>query len=83
LSLGGALSAGSGLAFERQGRDQVPTTCENARQFLELWKEEGLKGWATMQPNWLGALSVYTVVQALEGKDVPAFVKVPLPVSDD
>ncbi|MGO8381588.1 hypothetical protein ACC745_39325, partial [Rhizobium ruizarguesonis] len=36
-------------------------------------------------PNgeWLGALSVYTAVKALEGKDVPAFVKVPLPVIDD
>jgi ribose transport system substrate-binding protein len=83
LSLGGALSAGSVLAFDRQGRAQVPTSGENARQFLELWKEKGLKGWATMQPNWLGALSVYTAVQALEGKDVPAFVKVPLPVIDD
>ena len=83
LSLGGALSAGSVLAFDRQGREQVPITGENARQFLELWKEKGLKGWATMQPNWLGALSVYTAVQALEGKDVPAFVKVPLPVIDD
>ena len=83
LSLGGALSAGSVLAFDRQGREQVPTTGENARQFLELWKEKGLAGWATMQPNWLGALSVYTAVQALEGKDIPAFVKVPLPVIDD
>ncbi|WP_292899994.1 MULTISPECIES: ABC transporter substrate-binding protein [unclassified Nitratireductor] len=83
LSLGGALSAGSILAFDRQGREQVPTTGENARQFLELWNEKGLKGWATMQPNWLGALSVYTAVQALEGKDVPAFVKVPLPVISD
>ncbi|OLP60566.1 ABC transporter substrate-binding protein [Xaviernesmea oryzae] len=83
LSLGGALSAGSVLAFDRQGREQVPITGENARQFLELWKEKGLKGWATMQPNWLGALSVYTAVQALEGKSVPAFIKVPLPVIDD
>lgn len=83
LSLGGSLSAGSVLAFDRQGREQVPTTGENARQFLELWKEKGLSGWATMQPNWLGALSVYTAVEALEGKDVPAFVKVPLPVIND
>ncbi|WFR98047.1 ABC transporter substrate-binding protein [Rhizobium tumorigenes] len=83
LSLGGALSAGSVLAFDRQGRDQVPITGENARQFLELWKEKGLKGWATMQPNWLGALSVYTAVQALQGKTVPAFIKVPLPVIDN
>ena len=83
LSLGGALSAGAVLAFDRQGREQVPITGENARQFLELWKEKKLKSWATMQPNWLGALSVYTAVQALEGKNVPAFVKVPLPVIDD
>lgn len=83
LSLGGALSAGALLAFDRQGRDPVPTTGENARQFLELWKEKGIKGWATMQPNWLGALAVYTAVQALDGKSVPAFVKVPLPVIDD
>jgi ribose transport system substrate-binding protein len=83
LSLGGSLSAGALLAFDRQGRDPVPTTGENARQFLELWKQKSIKGWATMQPNWLGALSVYAAVQALQGKNVPAFVKVPLPVIDD
>lgn len=83
LSLGGALSAGSVLAFDRQGREQVPTTGENARQFLELWSEKGLSGWATMQPNWLGALSVYTAVQALEGADIPAYITVPLPVIND
>ena len=61
----------------------MPITGENARQFLELWKEKGLKSWATMQPNWLGAFAAYTAVQALEGKDVPAFVKIPLPIIDD
>ena len=69
--------------MDKQGRDMVPITGENYRQFLELWKEKGLKGWATMQPNWLGAFAVYAAVQALEGKDVPAFVKVPLPVIDE
>ncbi len=83
LSLGGALSAGAILAMDRQGRDLVPMTGENYGQFLQLWKDKHLKGWATMQPNWLGALAAYTAVQALQGKDVPAFVKVPLPVIDD
>jgi ribose transport system substrate-binding protein len=83
LSLGGALSAGAVLALDKQGREQVPITGENARQFLELWKEKGLKSWATMQPNWLGAFSTYVAVQALEGKDIPAFVKIPLPVIDN
>jgi ribose transport system substrate-binding protein len=83
LSLGGALSAGSVLAFDKQGRAQVPITGENARQFLELWKAKGLKAWATMQPNWLGAFATYAAVQALSGKDVPAFVKIPLPVIDN
>jgi ribose transport system substrate-binding protein len=83
LSLGGALSAGSVLAFDKQGRAQAPITGENARQFLELWKQKNLKSWATMQPNWLGALAAYTAVQALSGKDVPAFVKVPLPIIDN
>ena len=36
-----------------------------------------------MQPNWLGAFAAYAAVQALEGKDVPAFVKVPLPIIDN
>ena len=81
--LGGALSAGAVLAMDKQGRTLVPTTGENYRQFLELWKKKGLKGWATMQPNWLGALAAYTAVEALQGKDVPAYVKVPLPVIDD
>lgn len=83
LSLGGALSAGAILAFDRQGRDIPPITGENARQFLELWEEKGISSWATMQPNWLGALATYTAVQALEGKDIPAFVEVPLPVIND
>lgn len=83
LSLGGALSAGAVLALDKQGREQVPITGENARQFLELWKEKNLKSWGTMQPNWLGAFATYVAVQALEGKDVPAFVKVPLPVIDN
>lgn len=83
LSLGGALSAGAILAMDKQGRDLVPMTGENYGQFLQLWKDKGLKGWATMQPNWLGALAAYTAVEALQGKDVPAFVKVPLPVIDD
>jgi ribose transport system substrate-binding protein len=83
LSLGGALSAGAILAFDRQGRDLVPMTGENARQFLELWKEKGLTSWATMQPNWLGAFATYTAVKALEGQDIPAFVEVPLPIIDN
>ena len=83
LSLGGALSAGAILAMDKQGRPMVPITGENARQFLELWKDKGLSSWATMQPNWLGGFAAYTAVQALEGKDVPAFVKVPLPIIDD
>lgn len=83
LSLGGALSAGAVMALDKQGRDMVPITGENARQFLELWKAKDLKGWATMQPNWLGAFAAYAAVQALEGKDVPAFIKIPLPVIDN
>jgi ribose transport system substrate-binding protein len=83
LSLGGALSAGAILAMDKQGRDMVPITGENARQFLELWKEKDLKSWATMQPNWLGAFAAYTAVQALQGKDVQPFVKVPLPIIDN
>ncbi|MFO1039412.1 MAG: ABC transporter substrate-binding protein [Geminicoccaceae bacterium] len=83
LSLGGALSAGAILAMDRQGRDLPPMTGENYRQFLELWKEKDLKAWATMQPNWLGGLGVYAAVQALEGKPVPAFVEVPLPIIDN
>ena len=68
LSLGGALSAGAILAFDKQGRPLVPITGENARQFLELWKEKKLKSWATMQPNWLGAFATYAAVQALRAR---------------
>ncbi len=83
LSLGGALSAGAILAMDKQGRDMVPMTGENARQFLELWKEKGLSSWATMQPNWLGAFAAYTAVKALQGEDIPSFIEVPLPIIDD
>jgi ribose transport system substrate-binding protein len=81
LSYGGALTAGAILAMDRQGRDIPPNTGENYRQYLELWKEKDLQGWATMQPNWLGGLGVYASVMALEGKEVPGFVEVPLPIS--
>lgn len=83
LSFGGALSAGALLAMDRQGRDAVPMTGENYGQFLQMWQDKKLKSWATMQPNWLGALAAYAAVEALTGKDVPAFVKVPLPVIDE
>ncbi|MCB1499085.1 MAG: ABC transporter substrate-binding protein [Bauldia sp.] len=83
LSLGGALSAGAILAMDKQGRPMVPITGENARQFLELWKDKGLTSWATMQPNWLGALAAYAAVKALQGEDVPAFIEVPLPIIDN
>ena len=83
LSLGGALTAGAILAMDKQGRPMVPMTGENYRQFLELWKEKNLHAWATMQPNWLAGLAVYVGVQAQMGKDVPAFVKVPLPIIDN
>jgi ribose transport system substrate-binding protein len=83
LSLGGALSAGAILAMDKQGRPMVPMTGENARQFLELWKEKDLDAWATMQPNWLGALAAYTAVKALQGEDIPVFVEVPLPIIDN
>lgn len=83
LSLGGALTAGAILAMDRQGRELPPMTGENYRQFLELWKEHDLKAWGTMQPNWLGGLGVYAAVQALNGKDINAFVEVPLPIIDN
>lgn len=83
LSLGGALSAGAVLALEKQGRPMVPITGENAAQFLKLWKDKNLTAWATMQPNWLGALATYAGVEAQMGKDIPAFVKIPLPVIDN
>jgi ribose transport system substrate-binding protein len=83
LSLGGALTAGAIMAFDRQGRAMVPMTGENYGQFLALWKEKGLSGWATMQPNWLGGFAVDVAVKALQGEDIPAFIKVPLPIIDD
>ena len=83
LSLGGALTAGAILAMDKQGRPMVPMTGENYRLFLEMWKEKGLTAWATMQPNWLGGFGVYAAVQALEGRAVPAFVEVPLPIIDN
>jgi ribose transport system substrate-binding protein len=83
LSLGGALTAGAILAMDRQGRPMVPMTGENYRQFLELWKEKNLTAWATMQPNWLAGLATYVAVEALQGKDIPAFIEVPLPIIDN
>jgi ribose transport system substrate-binding protein len=83
LSLGGALTAGAILAMDRQGRPMVPMTGENYRQFLELWKEKNLHAWATMQPNWLAGLAVYVATEALQGKDIPAFIHVPLPIIDN
>jgi ribose transport system substrate-binding protein len=82
-SQGGALSAGAVTAFEKQGRKLVPITGENYRPFLEMWKAKHLDAWGTQQPNWLAALAVYASVEALQGKDIPAFIHVPLPIIDN
>jgi ribose transport system substrate-binding protein len=82
LSLGGALSAGSVMAFDRQGRPgadhrrkrpPVPRTVEG----------KGPEGLGDHAAELARRASVYTAVQALEGKDVPAFIEVPLPIIDD
>ena len=83
LSPGRRASAGAVTAFEKQGRELVPMTGENYRPFLEMWKQKKLTAWATQQPNWLGALAVYAAVQALQGKDIPAYINVPLPIIDE
>ena len=78
-SQGGALSAGAVLAMQRTGHAMVPITGENYKQFLQMWKENKLDAWATGQPNWMGAMSIYVGVDALQGKDIPSYIDVPLP----
>ncbi len=82
-SQGGALSAGAVTAFENQGRKLVPMTGENYRPFLEMWNAKKLTARGTQQPNWLAAFAIYAAVQALQGKDIPAYINVPLPIIDD
>ena len=48
-----------------------------------MWKAKKLTASGTQQPNWLAALAVSPAVEALQGKDIPAFIKVPLPIIDD
>jgi ribose transport system substrate-binding protein len=75
----GALAAGSILAFDKQGRAQVPITGDNYRPFLEAWKEKNLTAFGVSEgPNWGGALGIYILVQALQGKDVPLTITLPL-----
>ena len=78
LSLGGALSAGAVQAELKAGHKLVPITGENYKQFLDLWNEHKFQGWATAQPNWMGAVAIYAAVKALEGGDVAANINVPL-----
>jgi ribose transport system substrate-binding protein len=70
-------------AFEKQGRKLVPITGENYRPFLEMWKQKKLTAWATQQPNWLAAFAVYAAVKGLQGDDIPAYIDVPLPITDE
>jgi ribose transport system substrate-binding protein len=72
-SQGVALSAGAVLALERAGRNLVPMTGENYREFLEMWHDKG------GEPNWLGAMAIYAGVDALQGKPVAGYIDVPLP----
>ncbi len=78
-SQGGALSAGAVLALDKTGHKMVPITGENYKQFLKMWQARKLDAWATGQPNWMGSMSIYVGVWALQGKDIPAFISVPLP----
>ena len=84
LSLGGALSAGAILAMDKQGRDAgADHRRERRASSSNCGRKRASSAGRRMQPNWLGAFAAYAAVQALEGKDVPAFVKVPLPIIDD
>lgn len=78
-SQGGALSAGAVLALDKAGHKMVPITGENYKQFMQMWQDRKLDAWATGQPNWMSAMSVYVGVWALQGKDIPPFIAVPLP----
>ena len=82
-SQGGALSAGAVLALKKANRAMVPITGENYRQFLQMWAQEKFPAWSTDQPNWMGAMSIYVGVWALQGRDIPATIDVPLPVVTD
>jgi ribose transport system substrate-binding protein len=57
----------------------VPMTGENYKQFLRMWSERKFPAWATGQPNWIGALSIYAAVWALQGQEIPRHIVIPLP----
>jgi ribose transport system substrate-binding protein len=78
-SQGGAISAGAILALDKAGVPMVPITGENYKQFMQMWYDRKFPAWATGQPNWIGALSIYAAVWALQGQDVPRDIVIPLP----
>ena len=70
--------------MDKQGRPMVPMTGENYRPVPRAVEgEEAARLGDHAAQLARPAFAVYVAVQALEGKDIPAFVKVPLPIIDN
>jgi ribose transport system substrate-binding protein len=86
FSQGGALSDAALQTIVNQHGKLIPITGENYNGFLTLWQREmphGFSGLATAQPNYLANIALEAGVAKAEGKTVPQYINVPLPVIND
>ncbi|MFC5703998.1 ABC transporter substrate-binding protein [Cohnella faecalis] len=85
-SQGGEMTSGAILEFEKANRPMVPMVGEAYNGFLKLWakhKDKGFSSIAPALPNYNVLISLEVALRALEGKEVPKNVLVPLPMVTD
>jgi len=83
-SQGGAMSEAAVKAYIERGMNPPPVTGEDGNGFLKVWKElkdkgTGFDSIATSMPTWISKRAMEAAIDALDGKDVPKEVLLPIP----
>ena len=78
----GAHASAAMKALTQRGMDLVPITGENFNGFLKQWRDardEGFRGYATAELNWMAVVSLQLAVKAVNGEPTPTQVQIELP----
>lgn len=83
-SQGGAMSEAAVKAYIERGLNTPPVTGEDGNGFLKVWKElrdkgTGFDSIATSMPTWISKKAMEVAIDALDGKDIPKEVLLPIP----
>jgi ribose transport system substrate-binding protein len=83
-SQGGAMSEAVVKAYLERGLPPPPVTGEDGNGFLKIWKQlrdkgTGFDSIATSMPTWISKKAMEVAIDALDGKQVPKSIVVPIP----